>query len=370
MSFSTALYYPWIDIRDEGWLKNAALFWDQIRTIVPESIREPYSSETALALADAGALAPLRVRSDMEEIKALVPDIVRFLESSEGAELLLSGRRGLPTYVHLQKLPEDLQRLTRIHPEKLPYEIHHIIRDITDRPGREGEWMEVDNAFADFYMTLLATRLAERTGAGLLTPMAASHRLSIAAKADSPLSGFIRRASLYEMEFDAWGPRRGMPATLAQGMLVDLIIEELGVDPETPLKKVLKFREDHAAELGRFREEIASLTSSIEGELPAESLRQSVADVYGNRVKPALDELKAALRGSRIKYLAGGFMKVAFLSAGSSSALVGAGLSVPQALLVGAGLSMTAATILYSVDKKESLTNNPYSYVLKVGRTL
>ena len=84
--------------------------------------------------------------------------------------------------------------------------------------------MVVDSVFADFYMTLLATRLAERTGAGLLTPMTASHKLSLAVKADSTLTGFIRRRSRHEREFEAWGPRRGMPATLAQGMLVDLIV--------------------------------------------------------------------------------------------------------------------------------------------------
>jgi len=38
--FSKALYYPTIDISDEGWLKTAYLFWDGVRTIVPESIAD------------------------------------------------------------------------------------------------------------------------------------------------------------------------------------------------------------------------------------------------------------------------------------------------------------------------------------------
>lgn len=38
MSFTKALYYPTIDILNEDWLKTAVLFWDEINTIVPESM--------------------------------------------------------------------------------------------------------------------------------------------------------------------------------------------------------------------------------------------------------------------------------------------------------------------------------------------
>ena len=38
--FDSALYYPTKDIHNEAWLKSAALFWDRIETIVPESEEE------------------------------------------------------------------------------------------------------------------------------------------------------------------------------------------------------------------------------------------------------------------------------------------------------------------------------------------
>lgn len=40
----TALYYPHIDIDDGGWLRSAVLFWDQVQTIVPTSIKKPYTN--------------------------------------------------------------------------------------------------------------------------------------------------------------------------------------------------------------------------------------------------------------------------------------------------------------------------------------
>ena len=47
MAFTKSLYYPWIDIRDEAWIKNAALYWNEIQTIVPSSIEAPYSLDSA-----------------------------------------------------------------------------------------------------------------------------------------------------------------------------------------------------------------------------------------------------------------------------------------------------------------------------------
>ena len=48
--FESALYYPTIDIHNERWLKSAALFWDRIETIVPESEEQPYRRRSTIIL--------------------------------------------------------------------------------------------------------------------------------------------------------------------------------------------------------------------------------------------------------------------------------------------------------------------------------
>lgn len=58
-----ALFTPWIDIRDETWLTTSLLYWDLVRTIVPESIEAPYSTDTGRVLEQAEYLVPLRVHS-------------------------------------------------------------------------------------------------------------------------------------------------------------------------------------------------------------------------------------------------------------------------------------------------------------------
>jgi len=51
ISYGRALYYPYINIRNEKWLKTAALFYKGIDRIVPESFA-PKDSDTIRALID------------------------------------------------------------------------------------------------------------------------------------------------------------------------------------------------------------------------------------------------------------------------------------------------------------------------------
>jgi hypothetical protein len=161
-----------------------------------------------------------------------------------------------------------------------------------------------------------------------------------------------------------------MPRHLAPGLLAQLAIERIAVSRDTPIDKLLDFRERHKDELALFRAKIGQLTAAVETDLPAEALRQRVSDIHTNEVEPAISNLKAALGGRRIRWMGDGILKTAFLSAGSSTMLVAAGMAVPTALLAGAGLSLIVSGIMYNVDKRESLRSNPYSYLLSIGREL
>lgn len=369
MAFTKSLYYPWIDVLDEAWLKSAALYWDIIQTIVPEAIKRPYSTKTARQLQDQGILVPLRVRSDLHEIEDLTYDVLTYLRSQEGMELLAGANRH-HVYLHPDKLPNSVQHLARMHPEKLPFEIRHMLEESgLSRPSRNG-FLEVRDEFAIFYMTLLATRLAESIGAGLVTSSPLPHRLSLRAKTDSQMTDIIGSSERHGYEFHLYEERRSVRRELGQGMLVELILEEIAVDPKTPVERIIKYRNDHATELGRFRTKVGELTSSLPENAPLQAMRQQVSDLYINQVKPAIDDLKNSLTSSRIKWLTSGWMKLAFISAGSSSVLAGMGLATANALLVGAGISLIGSGILYNVAKRDSLRANPYSYLMSLQKEM
>lgn len=353
MSFTKALYYPWIEIRDERWLRSACLYWDKIHTIVPASISNPYSKKVSRELEDAGVLEPLRVNSRQPEIAALTNDVLAFLDSQEASELLIGRVPGTSTPIHLDKLPRALRGISRIHNEKFSWELRHRLEELC---RADGEWLEMNDVFADYYMTLLANRLAERKGLGLLTSSFAADRLVNSARAGNRV----------------WARERGfrttnsaaLPRTLTEGTIVDLLIGDLSVAPSVSLKSLLAFREKYSDELGRFRTKIGELTSSAPDAESFEAARQHAHDLVVNEIRPALTDLRAALKSNRIKTMTDGLLKVSFLSAAPTSALIAAGLALPTALLVGAGISLTAATVLHSEEKKRLKRENAFTYLL------
>lgn len=368
-----ALFYPWIDIQDEAWLKASLLYWDSVRTIVPESVDTPYSTDTGRCLQDAQFLVPLRVGPSMGEVEGLTDEVLSHLGTPEGMQLLngMTGRR--PHDVHIDKLPSRIGRLAMMHPEKLPYEIRHMLEALTAPSSRGADWLRVDENFANYYMTLLATHLAARVGAGLVTSLPTADSFAAVARRDAQLQpplGERRGPFRSRREYEAFGPRHAMPRHLVPGMLANLAIERVGIDPTTPVDRLLNFREQHRVELTQFRSAVEQLASAIDVDLPAEALRRRVADLHENHVSPALSNLKAALQGRRIRWLCDGLLKISFLSAAPTTMLIAAGLAVPYALLVGAGISLVATGTMYNVDKSESLRTSPYAYLLALEHEL
>ena len=125
---SSALYYPFIEIQSEDWLRHAALYWDSVSTIVPESISAPYHSRFSRELADAGVLHPTMVNSRIDEVEGLTDAVLGYLTDPAAANVLLPSASGA-SRMHIDKLPGEITRLVRVHPEKLPY----VLRDQVER---------------------------------------------------------------------------------------------------------------------------------------------------------------------------------------------------------------------------------------------
>ena len=106
MGFTKALYYPTIDILNEEWLKNAVLFWDEINTIVPDSIDNPYKNNSSQYLFDEGILKPFKVNPDQNIIKSLTDETLKYLHSNEASQLLIHGK-GSYSMLHRNRVSSD-----------------------------------------------------------------------------------------------------------------------------------------------------------------------------------------------------------------------------------------------------------------------
>jgi hypothetical protein len=353
------LYYPWIDIKDEAWLKNVSLYWDEIRTIVPRSIDHPYGSSTARVFETEGVLSPLYVSPEMREIDALSDDVLGYLRTPAGMAVLTDDHAATRAVLHGDKISARVYEMISLHKDSLAPEAlgrlhqHEIRRTQVDR-------LHVDVRFASFYLTLLATTLASKNGLALLSDNARNVKLADSANRGAETEVLARLA----------GTKTGR-ANLGQTGLLELVMSDFGIDPSTPVKKILKFRQKHASEIGRFRTKIGRLVSGIEEDCPLEALSQRVKDLYVNEVLPAFGDLKAGLKDCQINWAAKHLPSSASFSVSSTSVpLVLVGLAVPQAILVGAGVSLVASAVIFNRKRSKLLRDNPFSYLFSIERGL
>lgn len=368
MAFTKALYYPWIDIRDEGWLKTSMLYWESIQTIVPESIKKPYVNRTANAFHNEGLVKPLRVNPNMREIEELGDDVLDYLESPEGKKVLMLRETPNGFRIHREKLPMPIDEM--MHYQKFPEQIRRTLSG-NAYDFKKGEWLSVPAPFAGFYITLLATHLAESKGIELLTDNTLFNELAVEARLDGRIDSLLDDDMPSRWRYNR-RHRRREPRTLNQGLLAKLIMERIEIDPETSVKKIIAFRKKHSDELGLFRTKIEELAKTISIDQPVDAIRQSLEDNYTNQVKPAINNLKSSLGGSGIKFGVNGFISLVGMAGGTAYLLQLLGVTDQMALLASAGagaiVSIVASKVLYNIQKTEILTGNPFTYVFAVEK--
>src|SRR3954471_21847046 len=81
LMLGSALYYPYIDIKDPEWLRSAILFWDEIKTIVPSAIKKPYKNKDTKILWQEGFLEPLKCDLHPELLDTLGRRVVGLMDS-------------------------------------------------------------------------------------------------------------------------------------------------------------------------------------------------------------------------------------------------------------------------------------------------
>ena len=364
-AFSNALYYPTIDIQNTDWLKTAVLFWDSISTIVPESVKEPYREYDTQHLADSGFLRPLVVNSEDKSVVGIEDDILELMFSPEFYQAICTPRSNGYSRISEGKMSyrvkENLKRIFggHIHAEKMSWEIKNRLQEFGERFDDYG-FYHLDNEFTYVYMIALANKLCEDRSLGMVTDKIPCFDIGNTVR-------FGNQSSI--LPEDRFLNRRPREHQFEQGLLLNYIIAGLSISPHTDIPDIVRFKENHADELGRFRTQLAKLTQGFSTDKPIAALQNEISDLYRNNFVPAFEDLIAALEGSKIKWIADNFLKISMVSAGATAVPMALlGMPVEQAIFAGAGVSVISSAVSYNVDKKKTLRENPYSYLLSIKR--
>jgi hypothetical protein len=208
------------------------------------------------------------------------------------------------------------------------------------------EWLIFDRDSINYYMTLLASSLSRQKRLAPLTDLEPYESLS---------NRIIRgdRPVLSHKE-------------IGEGLLAKMTLESIGIAPETPLDDIIRFRDDFGDELGYFRAEIGRLAQQIDPGTPTvEALNQQVYDIYTNKIAPAVNTLRDALHRAKIRN---------FITQLSSAIFVASVPFLPKDtpinLITSASVNIAAQGVNFALSRRDQLSQNPYSFVLKVEEHL
>lgn len=400
--FNKTLYYPWIDIHDDSWVKTAILYWDEINTIVPFSMRSPYQSQVATLLEQERILRPFEVTPSSREVIEASDIAIQYLSTPEGMRILTSGDEY--SRVHPSKLSYQLKRSlgfghNHVHSSKMS---HQLMDTIGSARVDDDGFLSLDGKFSAYYMSALANRIAKRNN---LSTVADSQiynqfntKLSIDGYSPNRNKTFIKcprcrdifdrftqetikntgecptcGADIFyffsERERRFQQPFRAEPQHLVDGVLAELAIESIYIPNSVPIDKLLKFRADHTDELAAFRGALQDITHSVLGCAEVDdirALRQKVKVAYTDKVKPEIKGLKSQLKGAKVNYVLSDFTISGMASV--LGATLASDLST-TALLAGAGVSIGIRSLMY-MQERRNIRTNPYSYVLSMESKL
>lgn len=365
--FESALYYPTIDIHNEAWLKSAALFWDRIETIVPESEEKPYRRRSTKCLQDEGILFAHRVNPFSEEVRGLEQDVVKYINTTEGKmSFVKPWRRPAMSIVNSRRsedMLDDRPQMLReyyehkwtdkyrdfyIHVEKLPM----ILRDRLGLQETEDGYVWASRGFMSFYMTLLSNRICQNNRMALLTDRVYQNNLSNRILSDG-LTPIVGRRNLRNMK---------------RGMMYQVVIDDIKVDTHTPMEAIVRYKRNRRHELASFRAEMDRLLAFDTDGMNEKDFEHEVQRIYLRQVLPTIEALKATLKDAKINWMTG--LGICMMT-GVMPAIMGMGPDVKTNFAIGVceGLGLALTSLPYLL-KRNDYESSPYSYLVRMNKEL
>lgn len=228
----------------------------------------------------------------------------------------------------------------------------------------DGEWLGLQPKLASIYLATLADAIARHNLVSPVTDDARMHRAV----------GALDRLSALLLDEKDEPPALENPTSAYLHLALDAVIvpDHLA---DAPVRKLLRFRERHIAELTAFREHVAGLAGELQEVAMVENLdiaHAHLESLYRKHTKPQLDELRRALRGQGVESGVGSLGLKVDLSAATST--VAGSVAAAGGQLAVAGTAITLAIVPYLAGKlkarQETLRKSPVAYLLSADREL
>jgi hypothetical protein len=146
------LYYPTINIKNTPWLRSAALYWDQVCSIVPDAQYYQFSPEI-LYMTERGQYRPIYPQDFLvsQYADAFSVEVLRRLN-----RVYYQARRKREISLR-RAVTSDFTNSVKLHQAKIPYNtLKQMLESGFVRLSDEEGWLEADSRTAGIYMKTLA----------------------------------------------------------------------------------------------------------------------------------------------------------------------------------------------------------------------
>lgn len=309
MLIQSALYYPYINIRNETWLKAAALYWKSVHRIVPHGFPTD-DSRTVKVLQDGlGFILDQFPGQSAVDASGLFIDLL----ADRGRELRqkLQVQPSIPVLRSQRRHPvdggiSDSGTIGYIYAEKLGTRLIDALREEglavaapTDSPERGGAfmpegsagWIGMDSRLAAAYMTVLARFTANHFD---LCPVT-DERIAHVAMDDLSVDAVANTILGIAQESGA-GARGNLHHRIALLAIESVIPRALG---RVSAEEIVSFRRRHDDLLGSFQTSVAEAVHElrdISSDIDPRVLQERIIEVTNSHLIRPRAELERALR--------------------------------------------------------------------------
>ena len=333
VAYGRALYYPYIQFRNDQWVKAAALYYDGLDRILPPSVT-PDDSHLVKVLNDEENFT--RNLDPQPTAEKIAMDFFDYAANELKDPVLRSNmleKFGIH-YKQEKKFAIHLQKMGRYLHRELPT----LGLSFTQDPSHPFLY-HLDGATAAIYMTYLANHMAGERHLPLVT--------------DDPDFQLLIRG-MQSVPHEAWEDKGPLLASMVIETVVPRNLDEISAS------QIIQFRRQFKDERTMFYDEIGALVSEME--LMDHPL--AIQDCLARKHEAVLRATKNLERSYSALKIATATALLC-LSVPAFVSGLGPGIAAGAIMALAAGRAGTA-----SLDYYRSRKSNPYSYVLALKTQL
>jgi hypothetical protein len=265
-----AIYYPFIELPNDSWLRTAILFWDTINPIVPPQIYGEMKSDSLLKILESNGAAspvfPYEYFHTENNEELFTESILTYASAFQPQE---SPENDISIYeeIHLVKMPGRL----RVELKKMK-----LLWDKTD----DYDWFYIYRPLADLFMAELARNLANEKKMFPITKSKDSGEhifgQPISIKKKTFLEKFYEKISINKEEIEINKPQ----------IALDFLIKNILPTPSSKfnIDTLLRIKDDNRELLYRFRNSFRTTAGKI-NQLQSEEEIYAELQQYSDKIE-------------------------------------------------------------------------------------